>query len=93
MKDVHGERIRVVDLMNWLANHAEMHEELLIMVGEDGPNGEPGEAALMVWREGRGPGETAVNVPVFTKMPAFYTGPDAPRVDYPAEPDWIGRTG
>jgi hypothetical protein len=93
MKDQHGERIRVVDLMSWLANHTEMHEELLIMVGEDGPNGEPGEAALMVWHADQGPGPDAVNVPVFTRMPAFYERPDAPRVDYSAEPDWIGRTG
>jgi hypothetical protein len=94
MKDVHGERIRTAELIAFLSRQFDGDQELLIMVGADGPDGSPGEAALMAWGPD-GPSPLAINVPVFTRMPEFYEQIDAPSVTYadgrgvaPRGPSW-----
>lgn len=74
MKDMHGERINGHALAEWLLRWTGPDDDVLIMVGQD-------VASLMAWHP-TGPARDAVNVPVFTLMPDFYSRDDRPAVHH-----------
>jgi hypothetical protein len=86
MRDNHGERIIARDLVDWIRAHFADDDELLIMVGE----GDGAPAAIMAWNgETNAPSERALDVPVFTRMPAFFERDDAPSVHHVLTPNEI----